>query len=89
MERDAGMFARSTLALCPALATEPAALSSIADFAYNCGLGNLRASTLRKRVNAEDWDGARQELAKWVRGGGKVLKGLVIRRAAEAALLPS
>ena len=44
-------------------------------------------STLRRRVDAQDWEAAKEELMKWVRGGGKVLPGLVRRRQAEAALL--
>lgn len=85
MEMDALRFARGTLSACPALSG--AALSAISDFSYNLGLGALRGSTLRKRINAGDMAAARLELSKWVRGGGKVLPGLVIRRAAEAALL--
>lgn len=85
MEIDAVRFARATLALCPALNGD--ALCAIADFAYNCGTGNLKASTLRRRLNAGDMPGARAELGKWVRGGGRILPGLVARRAAEAALL--
>ena len=85
MESDALKFAKGTLLLCPGLQADR--LSAIADFAYNLGLGALKASTLRKRVNVEDWAAARSELARWTKGGGKVLPGLVIRRAAEAALL--
>lgn len=62
-------------------------LNAIVDFAYNLGVGRLQTSTLRRRINAGDWEGARAELGKWVRGGGRVLPGLVARRAAEAALL--
>ena len=85
LQFDAGRFARGTLAACPGLRGD--ALSAIADFAYNCGLGALRASTLRRRLNAEDWAGAKIELRKWVNGGGRRLPGLVLRREAEAALL--
>ncbi len=60
---------------------------AIADFCYNLGLGRYKASTLRKRVDAEDWDGACEELRKWVIGGGKRLPGLVRRREAEIALI--
>ena len=63
------------------------ALAAMADFAYNLGVGRYRASTLRKRVNAGDWDRAKIELRKWTRGGGRVLPGLVIRREAEVNLL--
>lgn len=83
MRQDAYTFARGTRALCPGLEGER--LCAIADFAYNLGLGRLKASTLRRRLNDEDWAGARAELAKWVNGGGRRLPGLVLRRAAEAA----
>lgn len=63
------------------------ATGAILDFTFNCGSGNLQSSTLRKKINADDVQGARVELMKWVRGGGKVLPGLIKRRAAEAALL--
>lgn len=72
----------------PGLLKNPRALGAMADFAYNLGVARYRASTLRRRVDAEDWAGAREQLALWVRGGGRVLPGLVRRRAAEAALLP-
>jgi lysozyme len=57
------------------------------DFAYNLGVARYRASTLRKRVDDGDWEDAKAQLALWTRGGGRVLPGLVRRRAAEAALL--
>lgn len=71
---------------CPDL-KEPKKLAALLDFTFNLGSGNLHSSTLRKKVNAEDWDAAQIELAKWVRGGGRILPGLVKRRTAEAALL--
>jgi lysozyme len=85
MKKDAEYFARETLRLCPQL--RGARLCAIADFAYNLGVGRLDASTLRRRVNAGDLAGAAVELARWVRGGGRVLPGLVARRDAEAAIL--
>jgi len=71
----------------PGLLARPRVLGAMTDFAYNLGVARYRASTLRKRVNAQDWSGAKEQLALWVRGGGRVLPGLVKRRAAEAALL--
>lgn len=85
MTMDAHKFARGTLTLCPQLSGTR--LCAVADFAYNLGLGSLQASTLRRKVNAGDWDGAKIELMRWVRGGGRVLPGLVRRRRAEAELL--
>ena len=72
--------------LCPTL-TNDKQRAAILDWAYNLGIGRLRASTLRKRLNERDWESAKQELLKWNKGAGKVLPGLVKRRAAEALLL--
>ena len=58
---------------------------SLVSFAYNVGFGNLLSSTLLKRIkgaNGSIYDA----FAMWNKGGGKVLKGLVKRRAAEANL---
>lgn len=85
MRLDAARFESAARKLCPALDGD--ALAAVADFAYNLGCTRLKGSTLRRKINAGDMAGARAELAKWVRGGGRVLPGLVARRAAEAALL--
>lgn len=85
LEQDALKFAHGTLTLCPALDGER--LCAIADFSYNLGLGRLKASTLRRRLEEGRWDAARDELRRWVYGGGRKLPGLVLRREAEAALL--
>jgi lysozyme len=71
----------------PGLLKSASRLGAIVDFAYNCGVPRYRASTLRKRVDSEDWPGARFEIKKWCRGGGKELRGLKLRRTAEAALI--
>jgi len=57
----------------------------LVDFAYNAGIGNLKSSTLLKKVNAGKFDDVPAELMKWTKGGGKVLPGLVRRRQAESA----
>jgi len=85
LEADALRFAKGTLMLCPGL--QDSALCAISDFAYNLGLGALKASTLRRRLNEGNLEAAKRELSRWTKGGGKVLPGLVIRRQAEAALL--
>lgn len=59
---------------------------ALVSFTYNLGEGNLKSSTLLKKVNAKDFKGAALEFAKWNKAGGKVLAGLTRRRAAEAAL---
>lgn len=75
------------LRLCPVLAIDERRCNAIVDFVYNLGVGRLQTSTLRRKINAQDWDGAKEELMKWTRGGGKVLPGLVKRRQAEVSLL--
>jgi lysozyme len=80
------VYLPAVLRLCPG-ADSPERLAALIDFAFNLGSGNLRASTLRKRVNARDWDRAGSELMKWIRGGGRVLRGLVLRREAERKLI--
>lgn len=61
--------------------------SSLVSFAYNCGIQNLKNSTLLKKVNANPNDESiRAEFLKWNRASGKVLAGLTRRREAEANL---
>lgn len=52
-------------------------------FAYNVGVNNFKNSTLLKKLNAKDYEGACKQLLRWNRSGGKVLKGLTKRRQAE------
>ena len=75
-----------TVRLCPVLLKEDVNwLGAIVDFVFNLGAGRLQASTLRRKINAELWEDVPNELNRWVYGGGKKLKGLVLRRQAEAA----
>lgn len=55
-------------------------------FTFNCGAANLAQSTLLRKINAGDFAGAATEFHRWNRGGGRVLPGLVRRRASEALL---
>ena len=58
---------------------------ALVSLAYNIGIGAFQKSTLFNKVMAAPTDPTiRAEFAKWVRGGGKVLPGLVKRRTAEA-----
>ena len=72
----------------PHLINYPFVLAAMTDFAYNLGVARYRASTLARCINREDWAASKLELTKWTRGGGRVLPGLVRRRAAEIKLLP-
>ncbi|EPF81527.1 lysozyme, partial [Acinetobacter gyllenbergii] len=46
----------------------------------------FKDSTLLKKLNAGDFMGAADQFPQWNKGGGKVMKGLVRRRAAEREL---
>lgn len=72
--------------MCPAIDT-PERAAALIDFAFNLGTGKLNSSTLRRKVNANDWSGAKVELMKWIRANGRVLRGLLLRRQAEAELM--
>lgn len=78
---------RSTIKYCPILLTDEKRLAAIADFVYNLGAGNLQSSTLRRKINQQDWPEVRKQLMRWTRGGGRVLNGLVKRRKVEASLI--
>lgn len=68
----------------PKLIAYPSILGALADFAYNLGVPRYRGSTLRKRVDAQDWTGAVEQLLLWNKAGGRILPGLRKRRQAEA-----
>jgi len=87
LEWEMGKSVSAALRHCPVLLLEDGKWGAIADFVYNLGAGRLQTSTLRRRINQGDWTEAVRELRKWVRGGGRVLPGLVLRREAEARLL--
>ena len=58
-------------------------------FAYNLGLRSLSTSTILRKLNAGDKQGAADEFGKWVNAGGVRLNGLVKRREAERKLFLS
>lgn len=60
-------------------------LIALIDFTFNLGSGALQRSTLRSRLNRGDLH-IENEFLKWNKVAGKVLRGLTIRRQAEANL---
>lgn len=60
---------------------------ALVSFTYNLGEGNLRSSTLLKKVNRDPKDPTiRNEFVKWIYSDGKKIEGLLRRRIAEADL---
>lgn len=60
--------------------------SALISFAYNCGLSNLKGSTLLRLVNAGRFTDAAEQFGRWNKAAGKVMGGLTNRRAAERDL---
>lgn len=81
-------FTTNVLKMSPSLLkATPNQLAAVISWAYNCGLGNYRISTFKKRIDAGNWVGAREECVKWNKAAGRVLPGLTRRRLAEASML--
>lgn len=59
---------------------------ALVSLSYNIGIGGFQKSSVLRKLNAGDRDGAAAAFALWNKGGGRVLKGLVSRREREAAL---
>ncbi|WP_261523839.1 lysozyme [Burkholderia multivorans] len=85
--------AEPVLKCTPSLKGHTYQLAAAVSFAYNVGSGAYCSSTTAKRFNAGDWKGACRALneadngrPQWVTAGGRVLPGLVKRRAEERAL---
>lgn len=67
--------------------------AAIADFIFNCGIGNYNSSTLKKDIDRGDFESAARSILRWNKarnpttGVLEVLPGLTKRRKAEADLL--
>lgn len=79
-------FLPKALELSPVLKLHPNKLAAVLSFCYNLGAGAYANSTLRKKINAKDYEAASKEFSKWVMASGKKLNGLIKRRAEEAEL---
>lgn len=60
--------------------------AALYSFTYNTGVSSFRNSTLLKKLNAGDQEGACNELRRWVYAGGMKWKGLMNRRDMERQL---
>jgi len=84
LEQDLARHARDVVNALGGAPTSQAQFDALVSFHYNTGA--IGRATLTRRHRAGDFEGAAREFAKWNRAGGRVLAGLVRRRAAEAAL---
>lgn len=58
---------------------------ALVDLVFNIGAGNFANSTMLRKLNAGDLEGASHEFARWDMAGGVHLAGLLRRRKAEEA----
>ncbi len=86
LTKDLERFERGVLKYCPNAGSRQSWLDALVSFSFNLGLGTLQRSTLRQKHNRGDYAGAADELLKYCKAGGKVLRGLENRRKDERAL---
>jgi lysozyme len=86
LQQDLARFVSGVIRLCPNTANNQSHLDALTSFAFNVGLGNLQRSQVRMKYNREDYEGAMDELLTWNKAGGKVLRGLTMRRQDERNL---
>ena len=85
LRRDVRQFERAVARLVSVPLTQ-GQFDALVSFAFNLGEGALAQSTLLRLLNAGDYAGAAAQFDRWNKAGGRVLPGLVRRRAAERAL---
>ena len=59
---------------------------ALVSWVYNLGPANLKNSTMLKKLNAGEYEEVPSQMKKWNKANGKVLEGLIRRRAAESLL---
>ncbi|MDE9539313.1 lysozyme [Xenorhabdus bovienii] len=62
---------------------------ALCSFIFNLGIGNFIHSTLLKKLNLADYQGAAEEFLKWDRADGRVLADLRVRRVSEQKMFMS
>ncbi|WP_108786881.1 glycoside hydrolase family protein [Erythrobacter sp. Alg231-14] len=87
LARDLKRYARDVAQAIGDTPTTQSQFDAMVSFHYNTGA--IARATLTKRHNAGDHAAATVEFARWNKAGGRVLKGLVRRRAEEAKLYAS
>lgn len=84
LEEHLASYAAEVAKTLGATPTSQAQFDALVSFHYNTGA--IGRATLTKKHCAGDFAGAEREFARWNRAGGRVMRGLVRRREAEAAL---
>lgn len=88
LRHDLERFELGVERLCPVPLTQ-GQFDALVSFAFNVGLGTLQRSTLRQKVLRRDMAAAAEEFLKYCLAGGKILRGLQLRRQDERAMFLS
>ena len=86
LKRDLRRFELGVCKMLPNVPLRQGEFDALVSFAFNLGLGTFQRSTLRQKILRNDKKGASQEILKYNRAGGKIVKGLVTRRNDEYQL---
>jgi len=79
-----GQFMLATLKRCPQLHAEAdGRLAACTSLAYNIGVGAFGVSSVRRKTDRREYPGAADSFLLWNKAGGRVLRGLTLRRQAE------
>lgn len=89
LKRDLQRFERGVLKMLPNVPLRQGEFDCLVSFSFNLGLGTFQRSTLRQALLRGDKKAAMESLVKYCRAGGKILRGLQIRRMDEKALFES
>ena len=84
LEADLARYARQVVSVLGDAPTSQQQFDALVSFHYNTGA--IASATLTRKHKAGDYDGAAREFDRWCYAGGRMMKGLARRRAAESAL---
>jgi lysozyme len=80
------LFARLTVEDMVSVPLTEEQYGALSSFIFNVGATRFGRSTLLSVLNEGDYESAASEFGRWRKAGGRVLRGLVHRRACETAL---
>jgi lysozyme len=89
LKRDLRRFELGVHKMLPNMPLRQGEFDALVSFSFNLGLGCFQRSTIRQALLRGDKETAMEALLKYCRAGGKILKGLQLRRQDEKALFES
>ena len=89
LKSDLNRFELGVCKMLPNVPLRQCEFDSLVSFSFNLGLGTFQRSTIRQALLRGDKEAAIESLLKYCRAGGRVLKGLQLRREAEAKMFKS